>query len=79
GFFAEKTAKGAFHAFILRSTFNISHYCGFKETIMSEVLQQREFGLVPPQDAARLSGLELLRGLLDGSLPSPPFAQVTDI
>jgi uncharacterized protein (TIGR00369 family) len=38
-----------------------------------------KFGLVPPEVAARMSGLEFLRGLLDGTLPAPPFAEVMDV
>lgn len=39
----------------------------------------RKFGLVPPEAAARMSGLEFLRGLLDGTLPAPPFSEVMDV
>jgi uncharacterized protein (TIGR00369 family) len=39
----------------------------------------RRFGLVPPDLAARMSGLEFLRGLLEGTLPAPPFSQETDV
>lgn len=34
---------------------------------------------LPPADLARLSGLDLLRGMIDGSLPQPPFAATTNI
>jgi uncharacterized protein (TIGR00369 family) len=36
-------------------------------------------GLVPPSDAAAVSGLDFLRHLLDGSYPRPPFSKETDI
>jgi uncharacterized protein (TIGR00369 family) len=39
----------------------------------------RRFGLVPPEVAATMSGLEFLRGLLDGTLPAPPFSEVMDV
>lgn len=39
----------------------------------------RRFGLVAPDVAAAMSGLEFLRGLLDGSPPAPPFSQVADV
>ncbi len=35
-------------------------------------------GLVAPQTLARLSGLELLRGMLRGEHPYPPIAQALD-
>lgn len=45
----------------------------------TEEARTRSFGLVSPETAARLTGLELLQGLLDGSHPEPPFAEVADI
>lgn len=39
----------------------------------------RSYGLVPAATAAGMSGLEFLRGLLDGTLPAPPFSEVADI
>ena len=39
----------------------------------------QQFGLVPPDQAIRLTGLEFLRGLMDGTLPAPPFAEVSDL
>jgi uncharacterized protein (TIGR00369 family) len=39
----------------------------------------RRFGLVPPDVAARMSGLEFLRGLLEGTLPAPPFSEQMDV
>jgi uncharacterized protein (TIGR00369 family) len=41
--------------------------------------RQYRFGLVPPEDAIRMTGLDFLRGLLDATLPAPPFAEVSDV
>ena len=41
--------------------------------------KNQAFGLVPREIAAATSGLEFLRGLLDGKFPSPPFAEVSDV
>ncbi len=46
---------------------------------MSETSPARRFGLVPPETAAGLSGLQFLQGLADGSLPGPPFAEICDV
>lgn len=40
---------------------------------------QREFGLVPPEIAGRMSGVEFLQGLLDGTHPAPPFSEVAEV
>lgn len=45
---------------------------------MSSLNSGPQSGLDPEQ-AARLSGLEFLRGLMDGTLPAPPFAEVSDL
>jgi uncharacterized protein (TIGR00369 family) len=42
-------------------------------------LKNQSFGLVPREIAGSMSGLEFLRGLLDGQFPAPPFAEVSDI
>jgi uncharacterized protein (TIGR00369 family) len=34
---------------------------------------------LPLRDIAHMSGLEMLRGMIDGSLPAPPFAVTTAI
>ena len=39
----------------------------------------RRSGLVSPEVAVRMSGLEFLRGLLDGTLPAPPFSEVAEV
>jgi uncharacterized protein (TIGR00369 family) len=39
----------------------------------------REFGLVPPEVAARASGVQFLRGLLEGTHPAPPFSEVAEV
>jgi uncharacterized protein (TIGR00369 family) len=39
----------------------------------------REFGLVPGEEAASLSGFELMRGLLERIYPAPPFSETADI
>jgi uncharacterized protein (TIGR00369 family) len=44
-----------------------------------QVQAMGKFGLVSPEVAARMSGLEFLRGLLEGSLPAPPFSEVADV
>lgn len=40
-------------------------------------MSTREFryGVVPPAEAARMSGRELLQGMIDGRLPAPPITQ----
>jgi uncharacterized protein (TIGR00369 family) len=39
----------------------------------------RHFGLLPPEHAASLSGLDFLNGIKDGLYPAPPFSEITDI
>src|SRR5262249_15452296 len=38
--------------------------------------QGRSFGLVPPEVAAGMSGLELLRGMIARQFPAPPIMQL---
>jgi uncharacterized protein (TIGR00369 family) len=38
--------------------------------------QGRSYGLVPPEIAATMSGLELLRGMIAGRFPGPPIMQL---
>ena len=37
------------------------------------------YGLLEPTALAAMSGLSFLRGLVDGSVPAPPFAEVADV
>jgi uncharacterized protein (TIGR00369 family) len=37
---------------------------------------ERQYGLVPPEIAAGMSGLELLEGMIEGRLPAPPIMQL---
>ena len=37
-----------------------------------------EYGLVPREEMSRLSGLELMQGLISGKLPSPPIMRALD-
>ncbi|HEX4210462.1 MAG TPA: PaaI family thioesterase [Candidatus Binataceae bacterium] len=46
---------------------------------MTNLNSQETVGLVPPNDAAAISGLDFLRRLLDGSYPTPPFSKETGI
>lgn len=46
---------------------------------MSDHNPARQFGLVPPEIAATVDGIDFLGGLLDGTYPAPPFSQVSDI
>lgn len=39
----------------------------------------RVFGVVPREQAAASSGLDFMQAVLDGGLPSPPFAQTADV
>jgi acyl-coenzyme A thioesterase PaaI-like protein len=39
----------------------------------------REFGLVSPEVAGRMSGVEFLQSLLDGTHPAPPFSEVAAV
>ncbi|MBB4200903.1 aromatic compound degradation protein PaaI [Rhodoblastus sphagnicola] len=39
----------------------------------------QSFGLVPQEVAVGMSGLEFLRGILEGRYPAPPFAEVADV
>jgi uncharacterized protein (TIGR00369 family) len=36
------------------------------------------YGVVPPETAKKMSGLELLRGIIKGTLPAPPIQQTLD-
>ena len=40
---------------------------------------ERIFGLVPPEVALELTGLEFLSRIVDGTFPSPPFAQTANM
>jgi len=42
----------------------------------AENAQGRSYGLVPPEVAAGMSGLELLRGMIAGQFPGPPIMQL---
>lgn len=46
---------------------------------MSSSTSVPQFGLVPPDQALRLSGVEFLRGLMDRTLLAPPFTEVCDL
>jgi uncharacterized protein (TIGR00369 family) len=46
---------------------------------MPSVDSTPRFGLVSGAEAAAMTGLEFLERLRDGTLPAPPFAEVTDI
>ena len=37
------------------------------------------YGLLDPAALAAIAGLDFLRGLVDGSMPAPPFAEVADV
>jgi uncharacterized protein (TIGR00369 family) len=37
---------------------------------------ERRYGLVPPETAATMSGLELLRGMIAGRFPGPPILEL---
>jgi uncharacterized protein (TIGR00369 family) len=39
----------------------------------------QKFGLMPVKAASQISGLEIMRGILDGTYPAPPFAEVADV
>jgi uncharacterized protein (TIGR00369 family) len=39
------------------------------------VTRQTPYGIVPPAEAAGMSGRELLQGMIDGRLPAPPITQ----
>jgi uncharacterized protein (TIGR00369 family) len=39
------------------------------------VTRQTRYGIVPPAEAAGMSGRELLQGMIDGRLPAPPITQ----
>lgn len=36
----------------------------------------RTYGLVPPETAATMSGLDLLKGMIEGRLPGPPIMRL---
>jgi uncharacterized protein (TIGR00369 family) len=42
----------------------------------TEAPRERRYGLVPPEVAAGMSGLELLEGMIEGRLPAPPIMQL---
>jgi uncharacterized protein (TIGR00369 family) len=39
------------------------------------VTREIHYGIVPPAEAARMSGRELLQGMIDGRFPAPPITQ----
>jgi uncharacterized protein (TIGR00369 family) len=39
----------------------------------------RKFGLVSPEVAGRMSGVEFLQRLLDATYPAPPFSEVAEV
>ena len=43
---------------------------------MKQAAQQLDYGVVPPAEAGRLSGYELMKGMMDGRYPLPPIAKV---
>ena len=45
---------------------------------MSAGSRPNEYGLVPPETATRMSGLELLQAMVNGALPGPLIAQTAD-
>jgi uncharacterized protein (TIGR00369 family) len=38
--------------------------------------RERQYGVVPPEVAATMSGLELLQGMIEGRLPGPPIMKL---
>ena len=44
-------------------------------SIVSEALQDREFGVAPPETLKAMSGLEFLQALTAGRLPAPPMTR----
>lgn len=45
---------------------------------MSAVSRPTEYGLIPPEIAIGMSGLELLQAMLNGVQPGPPIGQTAD-
>jgi uncharacterized protein (TIGR00369 family) len=43
---------------------------------MDSPTDQRKYGLVPPETAATMSGLELLKGMIEGRFPGPPILEL---
>ncbi len=43
---------------------------------MTGMKPQRDYGIIPPEEAKRLSGYELIKGVLDGLFPAPPITKV---
>jgi uncharacterized protein (TIGR00369 family) len=50
-----------------------------KDFRMSKQNRYKSFGLVSPEVAAGLPGLDLLQGMIAGKYPAPPFSETTDI
>ena len=44
-------------------------------SIVGEALQDREFGVAPPETLKAMSGLEFLQALMEGHLPAPPITR----
>ncbi len=42
-------------------------------------MKTQSFGLLPQEVAVGMSGIEFLRGILEGRYPAPPFAEVADV
>jgi uncharacterized protein (TIGR00369 family) len=48
-------------------------------SMQQESSAPRSFGVVPPKDLASISGLEFLRGMMEGRYPFPPIAEACDM
>jgi uncharacterized protein (TIGR00369 family) len=46
---------------------------------MSDANLDHRFGLLPPEHAATLSGLDFLNGFKDGLYPAPPFSEISGV
>lgn len=44
-------------------------------SITDQDLQDREFGVAPPETLKEMSGLEFLTAMIEGDLPAPPIAR----
>jgi hypothetical protein len=58
---------------------NGSFACSEGEADVDNRNPHREFGLVSPEVAGRVSGVEFLQRLLDATYPAPPFSEVAEV
>src|SRR5207245_5593515 len=62
----------------LRSRTGRNLYMELTGESVSKADHSIRYGVVPPETAKKVSGLELLRAIMEGTLPAPPIQQTLD-